>query len=44
MNGAEKDNLVWMSGATEADNLAIIGLAMNNEDKKKNEKNHIITT
>ena len=47
MNGSKEDYVVWTSGATEADNLAIIGLVMNRENEKKNgkiEKKHIITT
>ncbi|MDP2908840.1 MAG: cysteine desulfurase family protein, partial [Nanoarchaeota archaeon] len=37
---AEQDELIFMSGGTEADNLAIKGIAYKNKDKG----NHIITT
>ena len=40
---AKPDEIIFTSGGSESDNLAIKGIAYKNKEKRKSEKNHIIT-
>ena len=40
---AKPDEIIFTSGGSESDNLAIKGVAYKNKEKRKSEKNHIIT-
>ena len=40
---AEPDEIIFTSGGSESDNLAIKGVAYKNKEKRGSEKNHIIT-
>jgi cysteine desulfurase len=41
--GGKSDGIVFTSGGTESDNLAVKGVAYRNKDKRKTKGNHIIT-
>ena len=42
--GANEDEIIFTSGGTESDNLAVKGVAYKHKDKRDTNGNHIITT